>query len=249
MAFLYLPLAIIVLYAFTTQSTSFTFPPPGLTTEWFGVAFRQQGMWSALRLSLTVASLATAVSLLLGGLLAAAAYRARFFGRDALAFVVVLPIALPGIVTGLALNSTAAQFGVPFGFWTIVIGHATFCIVIVYNNVVARLRRMSPNVVEASSDLGASGWQTFRWVIWPNLATAVLAGGVLAFALSFDEIIVTTFTRGSDPTLPIYIFGLLFRPRAKPVTNVIALIAIAITFLPVLVSQLLTRDRGGSGVR
>lgn len=243
LAFLYLPLAIIFLYAFTTQSASFTFPPPSLTTEWFSVAFRQSDMWSALRLSLTVAAVATAASLLLGGLLAAAVYRARFFGRDALAFVVVLPIALPGIVTGIALRSTVEQFGLPIGYWTIVVGHATFCIVIVYNNVVARLRRMSPNVVEASSDLGASGWQTFRWVVWPNLATAVLAGGVLAFALSFDEIIVTTFTRGSEPTLPIYIYNSLFRPRNKPVTNVVALLAITVTFVPVLIAQLLTRDR------
>ncbi len=243
MAFIYFPLAVIALYAFTTQSSSFTFPPPGLTTEWFGVALGQSSMWTALRLSLTVASVATVTSLLLGALLAAAAYRARFFGRDALAFVVVLPIALPGIVTGIALRSTADQFGLPIGFWTIVIGHATFCIVIVYNNVVARLRRMSPNAVEASGDLGASGWQTFRWVIWPNVATAVLAGGVLAFALSFDEIIVTTFTRGSEPTLPIYIYSSLFRPRNKPVTNVVALLAIAVTFVPVLIAQLLTRDR------
>jgi putative spermidine/putrescine transport system permease protein len=242
MAFLYLPLAVIVLYAFTTQETSFTFPPPGLTTRWFGVAFGQDEMWNGLFLSLRVAAVATILALLLGGLMAGAVYRSRFLGRDALAFVVVLPIALPGIVTGLALRSTMDQAGLPFGFWTIVIGHTTFCIVIVYNNVVARLRRMSPNLVDASSDLGASGWQTFRWVIWPNLGTAVLAGGILAFALSFDEIIVTTFTRGSDGTLPIFIFQTLFRPRNKPVTNVVALIAVAFTLVPVLVAQLLTRD-------
>jgi len=243
MGFLYLPLGIIVLYAFTTQETSFTFPPPGLTTRWFGVAFGLDDMWEALYLSVRVAALATVVALALGGLLAAAVYRARFFGRDALAFVVVLPIALPGIVTGIALRSTFAEAEVPFGFWTIVIGHATFCIVIVYNNVVARLRRMSPNLVEASGDLGATGWQTFRWVIWPNLATAVLAGGILAFALSFDEIIVTTFTSAQDPTLPIWIFNSLFRPRNRPVTNVVALLAVAMTFVPLLVAQLLTRDR------
>jgi len=250
MAFLYVPLAIILLYAFTTQSASFTFPPPGLTTRWFGVAFGQADMWSAFRQSLAVATIATTASLALGGLLAAAVYRVRFLGRDALAFIVVLPIALPGIVTGIALRSTFEQSGFPIGFWSIVVGHTTFCIVIVYNNVVSRLRRMSPNIVEASSDLGASGWQTFRWVIWPNLATAVLAGAVLAFALSFDEIIVTTFTRGPEPTLPIYIYNLLFRPRNKPVTNVVALIAIAFTLIPILVAQLLTRDptERGAGV-
>ena len=240
--FLYFPVLIIVLYAFTTQSAAFTFPPPGFTTRWFSVAFGDEDMWAALRLSLTVAATATSTAILLGGLLAGAVYRARFFGKNVVAFIVVLPIALPGIVTGIALRSTLslAEFG--FGFWTIVIGHVTFCIVIVYNNVVARLRRMSPNIVEASADLGASGLQTFRYVILPNLATAILAGGILAFALSFDEIIVTTFTAGQQQTLPIYIFSILFRPRAKPVTNVVAMLAIAITFVPILMAQILTRD-------
>ena len=241
MLFLYFPLAIIVLYAFTTQSSAFTFPPPGLTLEWFSVAFGRDDMWEAFRLSLLVASISSAVAILLGSLLAAAVYRSRFFGREALAFIIVLPIALPGIVTGIALRSTIGLTDLSLGTWSIIIGHATFCIVIVYNNVVARFRRMSPNIVEASADLGASGWQTFRYVTLPNLATALLAGGVLAFALSFDEIIVTTFTRGSDPTLPIWIFQVLFRPRNRPVTNVVALIAVTVTIVPVLLAQLLAR--------
>jgi len=248
MIFLYFPLAIIVLYAFTTQSSSFTFPPPGLTLEWFRVAFGREDMWQAFRLSLLVASVSAGMAILLGSLLAGAVYRSRFFGREALAFIIVLPIALPGIVTGIALRSTIGIVDFPpLGIWTIVIGHTTFCIVIVYNNVVARLRRMSPNVVEASADLGASGWQTFRHVILPNLATALLAGGVLAFALSFDEIIVTTFTRGSDPTLPIWIFNVLFRPRNRPVTNVVALIAVTVTIVPVLLAQMLARGSDDAG--
>jgi len=240
--FLYFPLLIIVLYAFTTQSAAFTFPPPGFTTRWFTVAFQDEDMWEALRLSLSVAALATGASIVLGGLLAGAVYRARFLGKNVVAFIVVLPIALPGIVTGIALRSTLSLADIGFGFWTIVIGHVTFCIVIVYNNVVARLRRMSPNIVEASADLGASGLQTFRYVVFPNLVTAILAGGILAFALSFDEIIVTTFTAGQQQTLPIYIFSILFRPRAKPVTNVVAMLAIAITFVPILIAQILARD-------
>jgi len=251
MLFLYFPLGIIVLYAFTTQSSSFTFPPPGLTLEWFRVAFGRTDMWEAFRLSLIVASISTVVAIGLGSLLAAAVYRSRFFGREALAFLIVLPIALPGIVTGIALRSTiSGLLDAPLGVSTIVIGHTTFCIVIVYNNVVARLRRMSPNVVEASADLGASGWQTFRHVMLPNLATALLAGGVLAFALSFDEIIVTTFTRGGDPTLPIWIFQQLFRPRNRPVTNVVALIAVTVTIVPVLLAQMLARssDDAGTGM-
>ena len=241
-SFIYFPLLIIVLYAFNTQSSLFTFPPPGLTTRWFEVAFGDPSLWRAIRLSVTVASVATLIALVIGSLLAAAVYRTRFFGREAISFLVVLPIALPGIVTGIALRSSFALAEVPFGTWTIVIAHATFCIVIVYNNALARLRRLSPNIVEASADLGATGWQSLRFILLPNLATALVAGAILAFALSFDEIVVTTFTAGQQQTLPIWIFSRLFRPRQRPVTNVAALLTIAITFGPILVAQLLTRD-------
>lgn len=242
MAFLYFPLTIIFVYAFTTQSAGFRFPPPGLTTEWFGTAFRNPEIWAALRLSLSVAAVATAVALVLGSLLAAAVARTKFFGRDAISFIVLLPIALPGIVTGIALRSSIVLAGVDLSMWTIAVAHATFCVVIVYNNVVARLRRSSPFIVEASADLGATGIQTFRYIVLPNIATALLAGAILAFALSFDEIIVTTFTAGQQKTLPIWIFQSLFRPRQRPVTNVVAILVIAITFVPILVAQILTRD-------
>jgi putative spermidine/putrescine transport system permease protein len=246
-SFLYFPLAIIILYAFNTQSALFTFPPPGFTTRWFEVAFSNPSLWAALRLSVTVASIATLVALVIGSLLAAAVYRRPFFGREAISFVVLLPIALPGIVTGIALRSSFAIAGVPFSTWTLAVAHATFCIVIVYNNVVARFRRMSPNLTEASADLGATGWQTFRYVVLPNLATALLAGGILAFALSFDEIVVTTFTAGNQQTMPIWIFERLFRPRQRPVTNVAAILVILVTFIPVLVAQLLTREERTTG--
>jgi putative spermidine/putrescine transport system permease protein len=239
--FLYLPIAIIVVNAFNVESSYFTFPPPGFTTDWFGVAFRDPALWSALRLSVLVASVVTAISLVIGTLLAAAVYRRRFFGRDAVTFLVVLPIALPGIVTGIALRSSFALADIPFGTFTLIVAHGTFCIVIVYNNAVARFRRMSPNLIEASADLGASGLQTVRHVVMPQLATALLAGGVLAFALSFDEIIVTTFTAGQQQTVPIYILRILFRPRARPVTNVVAILVILVTFLPIMVAQILSR--------
>jgi putative spermidine/putrescine transport system permease protein len=247
MAFLYFPLAIIVLYAFNTQSALFTFPPPGFTTRWFGVALSNPELWAALRLSLLVAAVATLIALVIGSLLAAAVYRSRFFGREAISFLVLLPIALPGIVTGIALRSSFAIAGVPFSTWTLAVAHATFCIVIVYNNVVARFRRMSPFITEASADLGATGWQTFRYVVLPHLGTALLAGGILAFALSFDEIVVTTFTAGNQRTLPIWIFERLFRPRQRPVTNVAAILVIVVTFIPVLVAQLLTREERSTG--
>ncbi len=238
--FLHVPLAIIVLYAFTTEESAFTFPLPGLTTEWFGVAFSRQDMWRAMGLSLQVATVATLVALVLGTLIALAVSGSKFFGRDAISFLVVLPIALPGIVTGIALRSALGLMDFDFSFWTIVIGHATFCIVTVYNNVIARLRRMQGNIVEASMDLGANTFQTFQHVILPNMATALLAGGMLAFALSFDEVIVTTFTAGQEATLPIWIFSQLVRPRDRPVTNVVAVFVIAITAIPILLAYRLT---------
>ena len=240
--FLHIPIAIIVLYAFTTQRSSFRFPPPSFTLEWFTAARNNPAIWESLRLSLGVALIATVVALLLGSLLAAAVSRTRFFGREAVSFLVILPIALPGIVTGIALRSSISLTEIGFSFWTIVVGHATFCVVIVYNNVLARFRRMQGSMLEASMDLGASGWQTFRFITLPQLATALMAGGMLAFALSFDEIIVTTFTAGQQQTLPIWIFSSLVRPRARPVTNVVAMIVIVVTFIPILVAQRLTRE-------
>jgi putative spermidine/putrescine transport system permease protein len=180
--------------------------------------------------------LATLIALLLGTLLAGALYRQQFFGREAITLLVILPLALPGIVTGIALRSAISLLGINFSFWTIIIGHATFCIVTVYNNVVARLRRTAYSQIEASADLGASPFQTFRYVILPNIATALLAGGMLAFALSFDEVIVTTFTAGQQQTLPIWILAQLSRPRDRPVTNVAALIVILSTFIPILLA-------------
>ncbi|MGC8857226.1 MAG: ABC transporter permease [Anaerolineae bacterium] len=238
--FLHLPVWIIFLYAFTTDRSTYSFPPPGLTTRWFAEAFHRSDMWRALGLSLSVAAVATLVALVLGTLAAAAVYRSNFFGREAVSFLLVLPIALPGIATGIALRSTIGTLGIPFNFWTIVLGHATFCVVTVYNNVLARFRRSSPSLIEASMDLGADSWQTFRHVVFPNIATALLAGGMLSFALSFDEIIVTTFTAGQQETLPIWIFSQLARPRERPVTNVVAMLVFFITLFPIYFAQRLT---------
>ncbi len=240
--FLYAPLLVIFLYAFTTDEATYTFPPPGLTTRWFGEALARQDLWRALTLSVQVALVATFSALILGTLAAAAVYRSEFFGREAVSFLLVLPIALPGIVTGIALRSAIGTLDMPFSFWTIVIGHATFCVVVVYNNVLARFRRTSGTQVEASMDLGANGFQTFRYVVLPNIATALLAGGMLAFALSFDEVIVTTFTAGQQSTLPIWIFSQLTRPRDRPVTNVVAMFVILITFLPIFFAQKISAE-------
>jgi putative spermidine/putrescine transport system permease protein len=242
LAFLYLPFLIIVLYAFSSEDATFTFPPPGLTLRWFGVAWARDDIWQAIGLSLRVAAIATVIALSLGTLAALAVHRSRFFGREAISFLLLLPIALPGIVTGIALRSAMSLGGIPFSFWTIVVGHATFCVVVVYNNVLARFRRTASSQIEASMDLGATGFQTFRYIVLPNIATALLAGGMLAFALSFDEVIVTTFTAGQQQTLPIWILSQLVRPRDRPVTNVVAIFVIAVTFIPILLAQRLTQD-------
>jgi putative spermidine/putrescine transport system permease protein len=249
LAFIYVPLALIILYAFN-KSRIQTWPIPGLTLEWFGKAIDNPGARDALLMSLKAGLGSTAIALVLGTLAAMAVARYEFFGRETISFLVILPIALPGIVTGMALNATfrevLAPFGVQLGLFTIIVGHATFCIVVVYNNAVARLRRVSTSFEEASADLGASSVQTFRFVTFPALRSALLAGALLAFALSFDEVIVTTFTAGPDQTLPIWILSNLSRPNQLPVVNVVAVFVILLSFIPVWLAARLTRDEEGA---
>jgi putative spermidine/putrescine transport system permease protein len=240
--FLHLPIMLIFVYAFTTEEKSYQWPPPGLTLKWFAVTWDRPDVWQALKLSVSVASLSTLIALVLGTLCAAAISRSKFFGREAISLMVILPIALPGIITGIALRSAFSLAEIPFSVWTIVLGHATFCVVVVYNNAVARFRRTSASLIDASMDLGADSLQTFRYVILPNIGTALLAGGMLAFALSFDEVIVTTFTAGQQQTLPIWMLEELVRPRQRPVTNVVAMIVVLVTFLPILLAYYLTRE-------
>lgn len=248
--FLHLPILLIFLYAFTTEDKSYQFPPPDLTLKWFTITWNRADVWEAMGLSLRVASISTLIALFLGTLCAAAVSRAKFFGREAISLLVILPIALPGIITGISLRSAFDLADIPFSTWTIILGHATFCVVVVYNNAVARFRRLSGSMIEASMDLGANGFQTFRHVVLPNIGTALLAGGMLAFALSFDEVIVTTFTAGQQSTLPIWMLEELVRPRQRPVTNVVAMVVVILTFLPILGAYYLTRggtDTAGSG--
>ncbi|BFM48682.1 ABC transporter permease [Marinomonas sp. THO17] len=247
---LHFPILIIAVYAFNTEQAAFSFPPQGFTLHWFVAATQRPDIFQALGLSLKVAALATLLSLLLGTLAAGAMYRRPFPGKNVLTLVFIIPIALPGIVTGIALLSSFKSLAIEPGLLTIVIGHATFCVVLVYNNVVARLRRIAYSQIEASMDLGADTWQTFRYIILPNLSSALLAGGMLAFALSFDELIVTTFTAGHDNTLPLWLLNQLTRPRDVPITNVVALFVMLITMLPVLFAYKITQQaehaEGGS---
>ncbi len=258
LAFIYIPLIVIAIYAFNS-SAILKWPPEGLTFDWFPKAIQDSGARDAFRTSIEAGLAATAIALVLGTLASLAVARHRFFGRETISFLVILPIALPGIVTGVALSDTFTQIlGIDLSLFTVIVGHATFCIVVVYNNVVARLRRVSGSFEEASADLGADTWQTFRYVTLPNMRTALVAGALLAFALSFDEIIVTRFTIGvGTQTLPLWIFNNLFRPDELPIVNVVAVIVILLSMLPVYFANRLTRDepsgadgaaRGGAGL-
>jgi putative spermidine/putrescine transport system permease protein len=249
LAFVYVPLLVVVINSFNSARVA-AWPPDGFTADWWARALDNPGARAALWTSVRAAVGATLVALVLGSLLSFAVQRHRFFGRETLSLLVVLPIALPGIVTGIALQSAFRFLGVPLSLWTIVVGHATFCIVVVFNNTLARLRRMSRSLEEASMDLGADGVQTFRLVTFPTLRSALRAGALLAFALSFDEIIVTTFTAGAgDQTLPIWIFTNLTRPNQAPVVNVVAVLLILISVIPIWLAQRLSEGtvRGGAG--
>ena len=244
MLFLYLPLLVIVLQAFSAS------PIPGwpighYSTRWFRLAWHDQFARTAFENSVTVGLRAAAVALVLGSCIAFALSRFRFFGQNTVSLLFVLPIALPGIVTGLALLSTINYLGITPSLWTVVAGHATFCIVVVFNNVVARLRRSSTSLEEASMDLGADGWQTFRHVTLPSIATALVAGGLLAFALSFDEVVVTLFTAGSQQTLPLWIYNQFRLPNTAAEVNAVAVFVILLTAIPVYLAQRLMRDTGG----
>ena len=242
--FLFAPLLVIIYFAFGKSNVQ-TFPIHHWTTYWFGVAWNDPAVRSALWLSLKAGFFATAIALILGTLVAFGIHRFKFFGRDTISLLLVLPIALPGIVTGLALQSAFNLAGIPFSLYTIIIGHATFCIVVVFNNVIARLRRTSMTLIEASADLGATPLQTFRLVTMPTLSTAIVAGALLAYALSFDEVIVTTFTAGAQNTLPLWIFGAIRLGQQLPEVNAVVVGVIALTVVPIVIAA---RISGGEGL-
>ena len=239
--FIYVPLMLVLINSFNGDRT-FGWPPHDFTTRWWSSAWDNSGARDALWTSVRAGLGATAIALVLGTMVSFAVQRFKFFGRDTLSLLIVLPIALPGIVTGIALDSAwrsvIEPLGLGKGLFSVIVGHATFCVVTVYNNVLARLRRTGTNLEDASADLGASPGQTFRYVTFPLIRSALLAGGLLAFALSFDEIIVTTFTAGPGiTTLPIWIFNNLFRPNQAPVVNVVAAILIVLSVIPVWFAQ------------
>lgn len=247
LAFIYIPIALIVVYSLNTDVTP-RWPPSGFTLDWWLVAARNTGLQQAFLTSLTVALGATAIALVLGTLASLAVARHRFFGREAISFFVVFPIALPGIVTGMALSRTFATAGIELGWFSIVVGHATFCVVLVYNNVIARLRRSARSLEEASADLGGDTWLTFRRITFPQLRSALFAGALLAFALSFDEIIVTIFTAGGVQTLPIWIFQSFRLANQVPLVNVAGLVAILLSVIPVYIASRITQGEAAGRV-
>jgi putative spermidine/putrescine transport system permease protein len=242
--FLYIPIGLIILYAFN-ESKIQSWPIQHFSLTWFTVAWHDPEVRDALFLSLKAGLLATVMALLLGSAAAFAVHRFRFFGREVVSFLLLLPIALPGIVTGIALNSFFSFNGIRLSIWTIIVGHTTFCIVIVYNNLIARLRRTSSSLLEASMDLGARGWQTFRYITLPMVSTSLIGGALLAFALSFDEIVVTVFTAGAQNTLPLWIFGAIRLGQQLPEVNVVVFAVIVLTVIPVAIAARLT---GGGGI-
>jgi putative spermidine/putrescine transport system permease protein len=245
MLFLFVPLVVIFLYAFN-QSNVESWPIAGLSTKWFASTWNDPDVRAALLLSVKTALAATALALILGSCAAFAIHRTAFFGRDAISFLFVLPLALPGIITGIALRAFFSFNNFDLSIWTIIVGHTTFCIVVVYNNVIARLRRTQGSLIEAAMDLGANGFQTFKDITLPLVSTSLVAGAMLAFALSFDEVIVTTFTAGAQNTLPIWIFGALHNGRRLPEVNVVVSFVILVTIIPVVISARLT---GGGASR
>ena len=247
LAFIYVPLVVVAVYAFNGSNIQ-TWPIREVSLRWFERAFADGSIREAFLNSVIAATGATAIALVLGSMAAFAVHRHRFFGRETVSFLVILPIALPGVVTGVALSATFATFDVPFGLFTIIVGHATFCVVVAYNTVIARLRRTSRTLEEASMDLGADTWQTFRLVFLPSIRTALLSGALLAFALSFDEVIVTNFTAGAGvDTVPLWVLSAIQRPRDLPVVNVVALALILLSIVPVYLAQRISADAGGGG--
>ncbi len=257
-AFIYVPLLIVAMYAFS-GSVGQKWPIEEYTTRWFGVAWRNGIVRDAIWTSVEIALVATVLALILGSLAAFAVHRFSFFGRNVVSLVLILPIALPGIVTAMALSSVFVTAKIPFGLFTIFVGHSVFCIVVIYNNVIARLRRTPTSLMEASMDLGADGWQTFRYVTLPAIRTALVAGALLAFALSFDEIVVTNFLAGSEITLPKFIYNNLRQPRSRPIVNVVAIAVVLLSIIPVYLAQRLAggpdalsaaaKQQSGAGAR
>jgi putative spermidine/putrescine transport system permease protein len=247
LVFLFTPIVLIFVYAFNTSNIQ-SWPIPGFTLAWFSRTWEDAEVRRALELSLQAGLTATALALVLGSCAAFAIHRMTWFGKEVVSLMFVLPLALPGIVTGIALNAFFSFGGVPLSVWTIVVGHTTFCIVIVYNNVLARLRRTQGSLIEAAMDLGANGFQVFRDITLPLISTSIVAGAMLAFALSFDEVIVTTFTAGAQNTLPLWIFGAIRLGQRLPEVNVVVSFVILVTIVPVLIAARLTGGGGTSRV-
>ena len=246
LAFMYIPLFVVIINSFNAQQLS-SWPIEDFSLYWWEFAANYEPIRLALLNSVIVATAAMVIASILGTLVAFALNRYEFFGKSTVNLLVVLPIALPGVVTGVAFSNTYSNFlsplGIDIGYFGLIVSHATFCLVMVFNNVFARLKRMNPSLQEASMDLGAGLWETFRLVTFPQFRSSFIAGALLAFALSFDEVYVTIFTAppGVD-TLPLWILKEMARPNQASVVNVVATVVILLSLIPVYISQRLARD-------
>ncbi|MGR3315106.1 ABC transporter permease [Roseovarius indicus] len=242
MAFLYVPIWILIIYSFNDNRT-LTWPLTGFTTHWYEQLIRNEQLLTAIGNSFYVASCSTVLTLLVGVPAALALHRLRFPGKNVFRRLLLLPIALPGIVTGISMLNMFKMFGFNLSLETVILGHATALLAVVVTQVFARLQRLPKSLAEASSDLGANPLQTFIHVTLPNIRTALIGAGLLSFVLSFDEIPVTFFLTGRDNTLPMYIYSTM-RRGVTPEINAVGTIIVLMSLILIIISVVFTvRDR------
>lgn len=241
LAFLYVPIVILVLFSFNDSSVT-SFPLSGFTLRWYQQFLANNQMLTALGNSLIVASFATLLSVVIGVTAALALDRYSFPGKGLFRNAILLPLSLPGIVTGIAMLNFYKQIGIPQSLTAVVIGHATALLGVVVSQVMARLAKLNRRLLEASADLGATPFETFYRVILPNIRTSIIGSALLCFTLSFDEIPVTYFLTGRDVTLPIYIYSTL-RRGITPEINAVGTVIVAASFVLVVLSVTMLRDQ------
>ncbi|MDM7933012.1 ABC transporter permease [Tabrizicola sp.] len=241
MAFLYVPIWVLITFSFSS-SRSLTWPIPGFTLDWYRKLFANADLQTAVWNSFYVATFATLLALMVGVAAAMALHRYDFPGKTLFRRLILLPITLPGIVTGISMLNMFSLFGFPLSLETVIFGHATALLGVVVTQVYARLQRLPRSLAEASGDLGATPLRTFLYVTLPNLRSAIIGAGLLSFVLSFDEIPVTFFLTGRDNTLPMYIYSTM-RRGVTPEINAVGTLIVLASLVLIVISVVVTRDK------